>query len=189
MNDQPVGRWNMNSLGWVLGIVAVSGAYILLVEKPQIVRMRRLNEHVAAKRGELASRAQSIETLARTGREVADLSARVADFEARIPDQPALGAFLEELARIAQERKLHSDAIQPGEPAAGSDVTALPIAIRVRGPFSAVHGFAHDIEQMSRLIRFEQFKVATDEANPGQVKADLSLRVFYGSSRGGTKAG
>ncbi|GMV98724.1 MAG: type 4a pilus biogenesis protein PilO [Phycisphaerae bacterium] len=188
MNGTIRSRWDRHSLIWAAGILAVSAGYLLLVERPRIQRMGRLNEEVAQRTGDLATRAQSLETLARTGREVASLAARVADFDDRIPSQPRVGPLLEDLARVAEKRRLASDAIQPGEPVRTSEVVALPIAMKVRGPFAAVHGFVSDVEAMHRLIRFERFSVSVDDEHPGLVKADLGMKVFY-EPGGGAKSG
>lgn len=189
MNRRKTRIRSLHSVWWTLAVGAAVTAYLLLAALPQAGRMKALSRGVSRQQAELAARAESLDALARANREVGALAERVADFNVRIPEQPLLGSFLEELARVAQDHKLQSDAIQPGEPVRSHEVVALPITLKVRGPFSAVHDLVRDIEQMPRLTRFEQFKVSADTERPGTVKADLSLKVFYGPLPQGAKAG
>ena len=129
--------WNLRSLVWAAAVLGLSAAFVLLVARPQVLRMRNLANTVQSERAGNSRAYQSLDVIAKAQKETAALVARVADFDQRIPREPMLGDFLEELARLAQKRDLQSDTLQPGEPIRSAEVVALPIAIKVHGSFAA----------------------------------------------------
>jgi Tfp pilus assembly protein PilO len=182
-------HWDSRCLAWAAGVLGASAAFWLLVAWPQMARARDLAETVSSERAELAARYQSLEVLGRAEKEADELAARAADFHRRIPSEPMLGSFLEDLARMAQKHGLQSGAVQPGEPAPSAEVVTLPIAIQVRGSFAGIHGLLQDIERRPRLTRIDQFKATTSEEYPGQVTAELKLRIYYLATQNGAQTG
>jgi Tfp pilus assembly protein PilO len=179
MNSEHGRRRNCSSLLWAGAILAGSAGFVFFVARPQMARVRTLTGTAQSERAVLASRYLSLETISKAQQETATLTAKVADFEKRIPAESNVGDFLEELARLAQKRGLQPDTVQPGEPIRGDDVVALPIAIKVHGSFSGIHGLLRDIEHMPRLTRFEKFNAVVDTEYSGDVAAELNLKIFF----------
>ncbi len=188
MSDRSSFRWDWRSLLWAAMVLAGAAAFSLLVARPQMARARELATTVHNERADLAARYQSLDILAKSEKEAAALVARTADFDQRIPPEPLLGSFLEDLARVAQKRGLHSDTIQPGDQVRLAEVVALPLAVKLRGSFAGSHGLLQDIEQMPRLTRFDRLRVLTDPGHSG-VTAELNLRVFFRPPESGAKTG
>lgn len=192
MNGEGGFRWSTASLMWSVAILAASGGFAYFVARPQMIKSRALAGTVESERAALASRCESLEVISRAQKETAALTARVADFDRRIPAESKVGEFLEELTRMAQNRDLRPETVQPGEAIRSTEVVALPIAIKVHGSFSGIHGLLQDIEHMPRLTRFDRFDVTTDAEHPGTVTAELNLKIFFlppGEATGAHRAG
>ena len=179
MNGENACRVGTSGLLWSGAILAASAAFGFFVTWPQMVKVRALAARVQSEKAELASRYQSLEVIAQAQKSTAALTARVADFDQRIPAESKVGDFLEELARLVQNRDLRPETVQPGEPIRSPEVIALPIAIKVHGSFSGIHGLLQDIEHLPRLTRFDQFNVILDPEHPGDVTADMNLKIFF----------
>ncbi|HQE42215.1 MAG TPA: type 4a pilus biogenesis protein PilO [Phycisphaerae bacterium] len=189
MNERTAPRWEPHSLIWAAAILAGSAAFFLIVARPQTARARELRQTIQNQQVELAARFHSLKEIARIEKEVESLTAQTTHFERRIPREPMLGGFLEELARMAQQQALQSEAIQPGEPVRCGEVFALPIALKVRGPFAKVHALLRNIEQIPRLTRIDRFISVADEEHPGNVIVELDLKVFYQAIEQGGQSG
>lgn len=185
MNERTAPRWEPHSLIWAAAILAGSAAFFLIVARPQTARARELRQTVRKERAEMAARFQLLEVLARIEKDVAALTAQTADFDQRIPGTPMLGGVLEELARMAQKEGLRLDTMEPGEPVRTGEVSALPISIEARGPFSGAHALLREIERMPRLTRIDRFASVADEEHPGHVTVTLDLRIFCQASERG----
>lgn len=170
---------DMRSAAWAFALLAATVAFTSWIVRPQVHRMRELASLTESERADLADRSASLEALARAEREVADLRVRTGDFADRIPDHPAMGGFLEDLARVVQKHRLQSEAVQPGDPLPAAETVALPIAVKVRGSFPAVFGLLQDLERMPRLTRVEHFAAKAEPDSPGTVSAEMTVRVFY----------
>ncbi len=191
-------RFDKQTIVWTGAIVAVVIGFFLVVTRPQLRRIRELTATMETERAEFNARRQGQEFLPALQQSVNALSVKVADFDAKIPQQESLGHFLESLARSAQAHHLRPDAIEPGAAIRGgaglspagsaAEVAALPIALRVRGPFRDVYGLIQDIEQMPRLTQVERFKVEAVEDKPGSVSVEMHLRIFFRAAVDGGRA-
>jgi len=167
------------TITWVLGIVAVTTAFLLVHTRSQFRHLGEVSAAIERERAELAIGQNSPQAIAQLRQSVAALASRIGDYDARIPGQASLGPFLEDLARFVDARHIVQDAIEPGKPVEANGVVTLPITLKLRGPFQSIFGFVQDIEQMKRVTRVERFATMADEKAPGEVSVELRLQTFY----------
>lgn len=179
MSNANACNYTRTSMAWAVGIVASIAVFAWFVARPQMATARGLASDIEAERAALATRVGALQLIEQARNETAVLSARLTNFAQRIPNEPQVGDFIKELARLAQNRRLQADTVEPGEPVRTGDFVALPIAIKARGSFTGIHGLLADIEQLPRLTRFEQFKAVVDPEHPTLVTAEFNLKIFY----------
>ena len=163
-------------------MAAVTAGFLFLATGAQIERISDLKDQIADEREELTASQKSPQSIARLQGEVRVLTVATANFEEQIPKKPDVGTLLQKLAWFTQSRNLRPESIKPGEPAAYAEVTALPILMRVRGPFPAIFALVKEIEQMPRLTQVERFVVTKDENEEAAVSAELAFKVFFRAS-------
>jgi Tfp pilus assembly protein PilO len=181
--------WERQRVIWCVAIVLITTCFLALVTRPQMRRIRELHTQLGQDSSGLLTRADTAEAVSQAQSRLARLSEKTARFDDLLPDAPSIGTFLESLARIAQERRLRADFVEPGQPVREGEVTALPIAFKVRGTFPNVHALLQDIERMPRLTRIERLTTAAAEEHAGQVTAALDLKVFFRAPPRGANAG
>ncbi len=169
------------SILWATGILVATAAFGGLVVRPQLGRLATLSAMIDREQAEITVGQNSPQSIAQLQQEVEELARRAAQFDRQIPRDADLGGFLQSLAEFAQAHQLRPDSIKPGVPVAYAEVTGLPIAIRVRGPFQAIFDWVKDIEQLPRLTQMERCAV-TAEAESDAVTAELDFRVFFRAS-------
>ncbi len=167
---------------WAAGLVAGLAAFFFLVAGPQFGKARGLRESLREERRRVDEGRSDLEEVPRLQAEVNQLRRQVGQFDQQVPPRDHLGDYLERLAGAAERHGLRPDAIEPGAAVRVNELFAIPIVLRVHGPFKEVYGLLQDIERLPRLTRVERFdaKVAADR--PGEVQSEMQLRVFYRSS-------
>jgi len=167
---------------WAGAVVVATAGFLLLVTRPQVGRLRGLADQSRSAQAAQAMSRHDLRAIEELQQEVEELTARAANFDAQIPRHKTAAPFLGDLARFAEARKLRLARIEPGEPVRSAEIVALPIALRVRGPFPVVYGLIQDIERMTRLTRIDRFETEADDENSGSVSASVSLRIFFRAS-------
>jgi Tfp pilus assembly protein PilO len=171
-----------HDLLWTAGIAAITALFLIAVTKPQFGRARELKQSLHEEHGMASTGRSDLQELPRMQAEVNALREQVRDFEERVPARDELGAYLEQLARVAQEHQLRPDAIEPSPPVRSRDLLAVPIVLKVHGPFREVYGLLKDILSLPRLTQVRRFDAKVLADRPGEVQAEMQLRVFYCSS-------
>lgn len=175
-------KCDKQTIAWTSGIIALTAGFLFLVTGSQLKQTRGLIAQINSERSQLAVTRHNLQSVAALQQEVNQLAAETADFDAQIPVEEMQGAFVTELARLAQRHNLKPSEIKPGEVIRSAEVSALPITFKVRGPFPAVHKLLQDLEAMPRITQIQQFKSEADEENPDQVLTEVSLRIFFRAS-------
>lgn len=169
------------SILWIVGILVATAAFCGMIVRPQFGRLVSLNAMIDREHTEITSGRNSPQSIAQLQQEVEELSRLASRFDEQIPREADLGKLVQTLAAFAEAHQLRPDSIKPGAAVTYSDVTGLPIAIRVRGPFQAIFELIKSIEQSPRLTQMERCAVIAD--NDGKaVTAELDFRVFFRAS-------
>ena len=175
-------HWNRNAVIWTTGIVAASAAGFGLMVRPQMQRLARLSDEVQQEQQAVQGADAIHAEMSRLKAEVEALNGRTSSFDKLVPEGERLGAFLEELARCAQNRQLKAEEIQPGKAVRSARITALPIACTLRGSFQGVFGLIKDLERMERLTLIDRLETKAQPGDSGEVVAQLNLRVYFRAS-------
>jgi len=163
----------------ILLVAAVmSGSFFLLVLWP---KQKELSALMAAVERERPFVKQKV----RTSREGVYVTVRVASLRKtgvallrRVPAEPELASFLEQVARCVAEEPLVRHEVERIEAEPPKGTPAVPIRLRLAGPFEAVYRCLDAIEGLERLTRFRRLEICRADGE-GAVSAEVEILVYY----------
>lgn len=167
---------------WTLGLAAVTGGALFGLTRPQYCKARDLRVELASERDSLRASKTNLQELPTLQEEVSRLRRRTDAFEQQVPTRDQIGEYLESIATSAQKRGLRPQAVEPGAPVQSKELFGQPIKLKVAGPFREVYGLIKDITHGPRLTQVQKFEAKVVPDRPGEVQAEVQLRVFYRAS-------
>ncbi len=164
----------------ILLVAAVmSGSFFLLVLWPKQKELSALALAVERER-------TLVKQKVRTSREGVYVTVRVASLRKaggallrRVPAEPELASFLEQMTECVAEEplirheveRIEADPLLKGAP-------AIPIRLRLAGPFEAVYRCLGAIEGLERLTWFRRLEIRRADEEGG-VAAEVEILVYY----------
>ena len=163
----------------ILLVAAVmSGSFFLLVLWP---KQKELSALASAVERERALVKQKV----RTSREGVYVTVRVASLRKagvallrRVPAEPELASFLEQVARCVSGEPLIRHEVERMEAEPPKGAPAMPIRLRLAGPFEAVYRCLGAIEGLERLTWFRRLEIRRADEEGG-VAAEVEVLVYY----------
>ena len=158
-----------------------AGVYLLGI-RPVNTELDQVHAQYASAQSELAQDQERARNLPSVESEIQRLRQRVERFDKTLPRQQDLSSFIDDVTRISQTaslRKLswHLDS----KPRKSDQFTELPIQFTFEGDFqSGVVEFLRGTEDMQRLTRVRKLNLTTDDTRDGQVKAELTMNIYFG---------
>jgi Tfp pilus assembly protein PilO len=102
-----------------------------------------------------------------------------ADHRQRIPAERDLGGFLHTVSSLMQKHALVERVIEPKMDVHGDHPPCIPITMQCRGTFMQLHAFYQDLQNLPRLVRFEEVSFNRHPTMAGQVCMSASIAIFY----------
>ena len=96
----------------------------------------------------------------------------------RLPDEPRLAEFLQAVDDCVKAEPGVTHEIQRTASAADGHVAAVPVRLRLAGPYEGVYRCLAGIERLERLTRFQRVHVARSEDGKGVV-AEAEILVYH----------
>ena len=94
----------------------------------------------------------------------------------QIPARADIGKFLKKLDGLIKERGLAMIRVQPLASEKGEHFTRIPIQLSLKGEFTSIYHFLHDLENMGRLIAMDKMIITHSSADRTcQVKLTTSI--------------
>jgi len=173
-------RWAVDRQQLLILLVGavMAGSFVLLVLWPR-------QEELVALGSEVTRQRDLVSQKVRVSQEGVYVSARIAalrkiqdDLLRRLPDEPRLADFLEAVAALVGQEPGVTHEIERTEAESSELVPAVPVRLRLTGPFDGVHRCLAGIENLERLSHVRRLHVRrVDEA--GTVTAEAEVLVFY----------
>jgi Tfp pilus assembly protein PilO len=163
----------------ILLIAAVMvGSFCLLVLWPKHCELSDLGSVVARERDMVSEKARASQDGLYVSARLSALR-RVQDhLMDRLPDEPRLAEFLQSVAECVQAEPGVTHEIERTEAAPAGRLAAVPIRLRLAGPYDGVHRCLASIENLQRVNRFRHVQInrSTDD---GHVVATAEILVFH----------
>ena len=160
----------------VIGSVMIV-SYFLVMLLPKHQELLALGSAVMRER-------DSVNQKVRASHEGLYVSARIAalrkvqeTLDRRLPSDSRVGEFLDDVARCVQAEPAVTHEMQRTETSLGSVAPAVPLRLRLKGPFDGVYRCLAAIEGLDRMNRFRRLHVS--RLDGGKVVADAEVLVYY----------
>jgi len=163
----------------ILLVAAVmTGSFLLLVLRPQQQQLSALSTAVTRERMLVKQKVQTSRKGIYVGARIAGLRKARGFLEDRLPPEPRLAEFLEQVAGCVAAEPLVSHEVQRADAESQNRIPAVPIRLRLTGPFEAVYRCLASIEGLKRVSRFRQLRLAR-AAGKEDVVTEATIMVYY----------
>lgn len=100
-------------------------------------------------------------------------------FSRKIPQGRQFSQLWQQIADVMNECKLTDQLVQPGEELKADSLCSIPLTFECRGSLEQLFAFFQAMENMDRLIRFEDVKFENDSDFNAVVKLNAKANVYY----------
>ena len=170
--------------GLLIALAVLSSTVYLTGIRPANVELEQTHRQYAAARFELDQDQDRNRRLPQVEMDIQRLRARVERFDKKLPRQKELASFINDVTHVGQQAALRNFAWRlDSKPSKSDQLTELPIQFSFEGDFqSGVVEFLRGTQDMQRLIRVRKLDLKSSDALDGQVKAQLTLNIYFGEN-------
>ncbi|MHC4288172.1 MAG: type 4a pilus biogenesis protein PilO [Planctomycetota bacterium] len=109
------------------------------------------------------------------------LQEKLIPFTKKVPQTRQFSQLWQQIADVMNECKLTDQLVQPGKELKSDQLCSIPLTLECRGSLKQVFAFFQAMENMDRLIRFEEVKFENDSDFNALVKLNAKANVYYQS--------
>jgi hypothetical protein len=165
----------------LLILVAASvmlASFVLFVLVPRRRELADLDYAVDQARGLLSRRVSVSHEGVYVSARIPELRKAQAVIERRLPAEPKVAEFLQMMdACLGRHPAVSHEVVRSTLPWAGA-TPAVPLRLRLRGPFDGVYRSLAGIEGLERVSRLRRVQIQADGAD-GDVVAEAEILVYY----------
>ena len=100
-------------------------------------------------------------------------------FSRKVPQGRHFARLWQQIADVMNECKLTDQLVQPGEELKSDQLCSIPLTFECQGSLKQLFTFFQAMENMDRLIRFEEVKFENDSDFGAVVKLNAKANVYY----------
>ena len=179
-NVGPRRRWAVDRHQLLILLVAsvMLASFGLFVLWPKREELSRLGTAVANERCLLTQRVSASHEGVLVSARIPSLRKARGSIERRLPGEPNVAEFLRMLdVCMARTPTVTHEVARSAAPYAGA-TPAVPLCLRLKGPFLDVYRAVAGIEGIERLSRFRRLQVGQADAS-GNVVAEAEILIYY----------
>ena len=109
------------------------------------------------------------------------LQEKLIPFTKKVPQTRQFSQLWQQIADVMNECKLTDQLVQPGKELKSDQLCSIPLTLECRGSLKQLFAFFQAMEDMDRLIRFEEVKFENDSDFNALVKLNAKANVYYQS--------
>jgi type IV pilus assembly protein PilO len=103
-------------------------------------------------------------------------------FAKKVPQDRQFAQLWQKIADVMNECKLTDQLVQPSEELKSDPLCSIPLTLECRGSLKQLFAFFQAMENMDRLVRFEEVKFENDSDFNAVVKLNAKASVYYQSN-------
>ncbi len=107
------------------------------------------------------------------------LQKELTPFFKKVPQGRHFAQLWQQIADVMNECKLTDQLVQPGEELKSDSLCSIPLTFECQGSLKQLFAFFQAMENMDRLIRFEEVKFENDSDFNAVVKLNAKANVYY----------
>ncbi|MBE3123308.1 MAG: hypothetical protein IMZ65_00720 [Planctomycetes bacterium] len=173
-------RWVVDRQQLLILVVAavMVGSFLLLVLWPKRRELSALGDAVELERGVVGQKLLASQKGVYVSARIPSLRKAQTLVNRRLPLDPDTAGFLQKVAECVAKEPLVTHEVKRTSGTPTASAPAVPVCLRLTGPFDAVHRCVADIEALERLnrVRRVSFLKAGDG---GCVVAEAEILVYY----------
>ena len=100
-------------------------------------------------------------------------------FSKKVPQGRHFAQLWQQIADVMNECNLTDQLVQPGEELKSEQLCSIPLAFECQGSLEQLFAFFRAMENMDRLVRFEEVKLETGSDFSAVVKLNAKASVYY----------
>jgi len=173
-------RWAVDRQQLLILVVSsvMVGSFVLFILWPKHRELATLDQAVRQERRLLSRRVAASQEGMYVSARIPGLRKAHARIERRLPRGPQVADFLQMMNAALAETSAVSHEVARSGVADRASSPAVPLCLRLKGPFEAVYRSLGAIERLERLSRFRQVRFSRAEAD-GEVLAESELLIYY----------
>ena len=109
------------------------------------------------------------------------LQEKLIPFTQKVPQTRQFSQLWQQIADVMNECQLTDQLVQPGKELKSDQLCSIPLTLECRGSLKQVFAFFQAMEDMDRLVRFEEVKFENDSDFNALVKLNAKANVYYQS--------
>lgn len=145
-----------------------------------------VNNEINTARSEIAQKERTLEKLGVATKQSADLARSNAEvakaisvIEARLPTGKEVDKILEQVANLARQSSLEIPKVKAQKPVAASKFMEQPLEMTIVGDFDNFYAFLLKLEQLDRVTRLLNLKLARQDKGDGAMQAQFTLSIYF----------
>ncbi|MCA9286383.1 MAG: type 4a pilus biogenesis protein PilO [Phycisphaerales bacterium] len=185
-------RVGLRELIFLVVLLAVPITSFIYVFKPRNEQIRRAREEIQIKQTQLEALEKVTSRIPDLGLAIAEGQQALDLIEKQLPSEEGVDEILRQITEIAKRNKLSVPKVEGQRPVPFGQYMELPLKTVIEGTFDGFYQFLLDLEDLSRITRIHQMKLARlipknpkdEEYPPGTMRAEFTLSIYYSSRNG-----
>lgn len=187
-------RFGLRELVFLMVLLSVPVASFIFVFKPRNEEIQRASREVEIKTAKLEQLHEVSSRIEDIGSAIAEWQRALEEVEGKLPDRQGIDVLLEEVWHLTVRNNLEVLATKTESVTTAGSYMELPLKIEMRGNFDGFYQFLLQLEQLQRITRIHQMKIARPGKNKkrnsrseeqefaeGGMEVEFTLSIFYES--------
>lgn len=150
-----------------------------LVFRPQNLQIEQAQREIKHKRDLLDKLKQATAANADLERANEEIKSDIAAIEARLPSNKEVDTVIRQVSDLAVQAGLEAPAIESDKPVAASVYMEQPLKMNLTGDFRGFYQFLIKLEQLPRITRLPDLRLARATDKNGHMKAEFTLSIYF----------
>jgi type IV pilus assembly protein PilO len=181
-------KFGLREFVFFVVLLAVPVASFFYLFKPQNDDIRQARTEIQAKQAKLDRLAQAAAKIDDMQQAIEQGRKSIELIEAKLPSEQGVENILEQVWQIAKRNKLMVRSVKSDNPVPAARYRELPLKVVMEGEFDGFYQFMLELENLPRITRMHQLKLARaagkpgtpqDEMPPGSMRAEFTLSIYF----------
>jgi type IV pilus assembly protein PilO len=143
----------------VIFAVLIALGFAILGLRPKMGKIAELRTQQQEERKKKQDAEATLERLQEAKKEAAETESKLIETKKRLPEDPQLASLLVEIQDTANQAGIDFVSIKPGDMAAQTNLTSIPLQIHVQGSFFDLVDFLYRLKDLKREIRTDNVTI------------------------------
>ena len=173
-------RFGLREAIYVLLLLAMPASAYLTVFKQRAAADLTAKEEIVQVNDKIKRVSKATAAIPDLSAEIEKLTDAIDQFQSMLPTDREVETLLKQVWEIAGKHGLTTKSVRPDKIVPAAQYAELPIKMEIVGDFFGFYEFMREVEALPRITRMPKIDIEReDKDNPGQVKAKVTLSIFF----------